>query len=237
MYWYVCYHCFTCPWTVYIFVFHMSERPFWGLVGEADSTPTHFTPAFWRILYLPIVLFCLNICLCWLLSHVRSGKSRRFHSWGSFEVFYSSELLAFHRPNFLEVFLLFLSGVFGGISEVVWGTWGLFPRSLILRISLNFIGGLPSVVVIPRPFVTYSWGFSEVLWYTALRLQAMSQEVLSLTSGVIVSWRRSSHRILFLVLWRDYSDGRLSSDTMRNERLILIEYRIVMRNKISEWLS
>ena len=52
------------------------------------------------------------------------------------------------------------------------------------------------------PFVPCSWGFSEVFAHTALRLQSMSQEVLSLPSIILFSLQRRSCRIYTLL-----SDG------------------------------
>ena len=122
-------------------------------------------------------------------------------------------------PLLLPVFLLFLSEVFGGSSKVVWGTWGFFPRNLILRIRLNFLGSLPIISGFPCYVVLCSQGFSEVFGWNYLRLKATRQEVLSLPSGVIVSWRRRYHGIFFLYIQRSYFNVRISSYYVRKERL------------------
>ena len=40
-------------------------------------------------------------------------------------------------------------------SEVVWGTWCLLPRNLVLRIRPDYIGYLPLVAGFPPPFGRY----------------------------------------------------------------------------------
>ena len=77
-------------------------------------------------------------------------------------------------PLLLPVSLLFISDVFKWISKVVWGTWGFLPRELILRICLDFIGGLPIAAGLPRSFFPCSQGFHKVLGLTDLKLQEMS---------------------------------------------------------------
>ena len=70
------------------------------------------------------------------------------------------------------------------------------------------------------PFVPCSQLFYKALGWTGLRLQEMSQEVLSLLYVVIVSWHRRSHSIFVLDLRRSYFDGRLYSDYVRKEMII-----------------
>ena len=47
----------------------------------------------------------------------------------------------------------------------------LFKRDLILRIRLDFLGGLPFVDGLPCSYVYCSRGFSEVFGRTELQLQ------------------------------------------------------------------
>ena len=60
----LCYHRSACSWTLYIFILCLSAQPFSGLVGEADSPSTKFTPA-----------FC---CGCNLLIYLKQRLSQYF---------------------------------------------------------------------------------------------------------------------------------------------------------------
>ena len=123
-------------------------------------------------------------------------------------------------PLLLPVFLLFVSEVFGGISEMIWGTWEFFLRDLILRIRINFLGGLPIISGLPRSFVPCYQLFSKYLGWTARLLQEMYLEVFSLPSVVIISWRRRYRGVFFLAIHRAYFDVRISSYSLSKDRLI-----------------
>ena len=69
--------------------------------------------------------------------------------------------------------LFFLSGVFGGGYKVVWWTWGLFTRDLVLKIRPNILGGIPLVAGFSCTFIRYFmeaflggpyWSLGYLLW-------------------------------------------------------------------------
>ena len=138
----------------------------------------------------------LDICLRWLLSRFRSGQSRGVRSWGFLWSVLFERAVRVSPPDFL-----------GGLHSC-------FQVFVVFRLSGGFSGLFSSLVP------NLSWGFSIILGWTALRLQAVSQEVLTLPSMIIVSWQRRSNRIFILALWRAYFDCRLSSYSVRKEILI-----------------
>ena len=138
----------------------------------------------------------LNLCLRWLLSPVWSGKYWGVRSWGFLWSVLFERAVRVSPPDFL-----------GGLHSC-------FQVFVVFRLSGGFSGLFSSLVP------NLSWGFSIILGWTALRLQAVSQEVLTLPSMIIVSWQRRSNRIFILALWRAYFDCRLSSYSVRKERII-----------------
>ena len=230
----ICYHRSTSIWFSTWFILRLSERPLSGLEVR-------------RLLLLYLYLMCpsrlassLNGFFLFLKGVFQAPWI--FYCSGSSAVYYLESpkgsnlevLLRYFRAIYLRfrrliysgvsdlvsTLLLFVSEVFRGSSEVVWKTWGVLPVRLILRTRIDFIDVLPIVSVSPRPFVTCYLGFYNVLRRTDLRLQEIHHEVLYLTSGVTVSWRRRSRGIFFLDLWRASSNGRLYSYSERKERSI-----------------
>ena len=55
-----------------------------------------------------------------------------------------------------------LSDLFGGGSKVVWGTWFLLPRNLVLMVCPCFFGIIPLVAGLSLPFDRY-W-LTDFLW-------------------------------------------------------------------------
>ena len=132
----------------------------------------------------------LDIWFWWLLSRVQYGK---------FPVC---------PYMFLGVpFNWIIFEVFEGIYKVVWGTWGLFMRDLILMIRLDFLDSLPLVIGLPRP-LGRNWlaallGSSFSCCYllkkgsncfggTASRWRVTSWEVFFLPSCFVFIWQRMS---------------------------------------------
>ena len=105
----------------------------------ADSCPGIFR-------FIIFVVRHSTIRSCCFFSHVWSVH---FNGWRA-----SAHSLSCGSPPFswgISLWL-FIFDVFGGISEVVWGTWGVLPLGLILRFRLYYLGGLPLFAGLTRQF-------------------------------------------------------------------------------------
>ena len=112
-------------------------------------------------------------------------------------------------------------------------TWFIFLHELALRLCTNPFGIFVSCRRVFQllqsrypcgGLVGFSSLFSvrrgsKALRGTALRLRAMSLEVFSPTSIIVVPWRIRTHGAVFPFLWRDFLCSHISSYSVEEERI------------------
>ena len=196
----ICYHRSTRPWTVCIFILHLSVRPFSGLVGEADSPPIVLTPAFWRSCHLTNGLFCFTryIPTPWIFScagfsavyDMDSLSMDPFRSWGS--------LWWFHVSN-----------VFGGGSKMVCYNYNHLRASRISWFT-NIIRGFALVSGFLFSWLLFSVFFRNFISCLPVckELQNYQRNCYTMASNVLGS---ILHDLLFcLSVTKKFSTGSLN---------------------------
>ena len=138
------------------FVLRLTAKPSWGLLARCIFLPSFYTrPLAWLASRPGFFLQgahsnTLDIFFRCILRRVWSvnleGRRASAHSLSCKGPLYSWGV---------SLWLPCLSEKIGWGSEVVWGTWGLLPRNLVLRICPNFLGNLPLFSVLPHPFGGY----------------------------------------------------------------------------------
>ena len=157
----------------------------------------------------------LHICLRWLLNCVQSRKFRGFRFWVSFEVFYLSELLTFHRPNSSGV-----SALVDGLFVVcIWRFWRKLQSGLInLRV-------LPTRTYIEYPYWFSLWS-PYCFWIASLLCSLLSQNYPNLSDGLVCNCKQCSRKSChcILVLSSCDEEGLIIFSSLLSDRFTFVAF-------------
>ena len=207
-----CNHGSTHPQTGCIFILRLSARPLLGLVGELDYSPINFTLTFWNGWRLPII------------GGFKFYKVLRPTPWTFVKILRALICTSgFHR--------LFTSDVFKRKLQRCRRTCWLFLSDLawLFRLISSFRSPLllpgfccsfnhDVLAVVSSIFSPVCSGY-KVLGDTASLLWAISGEVFSLPSIIVVTWQRRYRGAVFRYLWQALLYSRLYYYYVEDDRI------------------